>query len=412
MLDLVFFALLGLAIGVATGLVPGLHVNTLIPLLLASTTLIGNPYHLAVLIVAIAVTQIFVGYIPSIFLGAPEEGTALSVLPGHKILHEGRGYEAVKLTVIGGVLALAISIALIFSFSNYFSKFYAIVREYLSLLLAIIIIAMIVFEKNFKKMCFAATIILISGFLGFVVLNSGFANKTNVLFPLLSGMFGVSTILLSISEKAKIPPQIFDQKINLSKKKIVLSALLGSLAGITVGFLPAIGVSQAAAGMQLISGLSEPRAFLVTLSAINVANEIFSLNSLHLVGNPRSGASVAVERILGKITALDVLLFFGVISFVSGIAAVLTLILAKKIPMLLLKADYKKISIAIIIFVASLVFITVSWQGLLILATSTAIGLLCIRLNVRRTNCMGVLLLPTLFFFSGWNPLIISFLKL
>jgi len=43
----------------------------------------------------------FPWYHPSIFLGAPEADTALAVLPGHALLMEGRGEEAVRLSAIG-----------------------------------------------------------------------------------------------------------------------------------------------------------------------------------------------------------------------------------------------------------------------------------------------------------------------
>jgi putative membrane protein len=37
-------------------------------------------------------------------LGAPDESKALNVLPGHRMLMEGKGFEAVKLNVIGSLL--------------------------------------------------------------------------------------------------------------------------------------------------------------------------------------------------------------------------------------------------------------------------------------------------------------------
>jgi putative membrane protein len=86
----------GMGIGVFAGLTPGIHVNTTIPIIMSLSFLLPSPYYLAVLVVSVAVTEMFIDYIPSIFLGAPEADTSLSVLPGHRLLLEGRGYEAIK----------------------------------------------------------------------------------------------------------------------------------------------------------------------------------------------------------------------------------------------------------------------------------------------------------------------------
>ena len=96
MIETILFSLLGITVGVAVGLLPGMHINNILPLILSLSFLFSSPYLLTVFIISIAVTQIFIGYICSIFLGAPDGDTALSVLPGHKMLLEGRGYEAIK----------------------------------------------------------------------------------------------------------------------------------------------------------------------------------------------------------------------------------------------------------------------------------------------------------------------------
>jgi putative membrane protein len=99
-----------------------------------------------------------------------------------------------------------------------------------------------------------------------------------------------------------------------------------------------------------------------------------------------------------------------VICLTSGIAAILTLFLGKRIPKFLEKLNYKTISSSIIIFISSMVFLLSGIEGLLILLTSVSIGLLCAYLGIRRSHCMGVLLIPSILFFAGLNPLIISIL--
>jgi putative membrane protein len=410
MLEIILISFLGISIGVIIGLLPGMNINNILPLILSAITIFHSPYHIAALIVSIAITQIFISYIPSIFLGAPSEDTSLSVLPGHKMLLEGRGYEAIKLTIIGGLCSLFLTTILIFSFSNYFIQLYYISRPYIAYVIILVIAIMVLTERKVISMLFSLFIIFLSGIFGLIVLNSPIFSQQNILFPILSGMFGMSTLILSISEKSKIPKQQNDEKININKLNLIKCMILGSLAGIAVGFLPAIGVSQAATMAQYLIGMNDARNFLVTLSGINVANELFSLNSLYLVSNPRSGSSVAIERILNKLSFNDMLLLTGVICFASGIAALITLYLGNKIPNILVKIDYKKLSLVIILFLSAMVIFSTGLEGLVVFIVSTSIGILCAKLNVRRSNCMGVLLLPSLTFFLGINPMILSLL--
>jgi len=410
MLEIILISFLGISIGVLIGLLPGMNINNILPLILSAITIFHSPYHIAALIVSIAITQIFISYIPSIFLGAPSEDTSLSVLPGHKMLLEGRGYEAIKLTIIGGLFSLFLTTILIFSFSNYFIKLYYISRPYIAYVIILVIALMVLTERKVISMLFSLFIIFLSGIFGLIVLNSSIFSQQNILFPILSGMFGMSTLILSISEKSKIPKQQNDEKININKLNLIKCVILGSLAGIAVGFLPAIGVSQAATMAQYLIGMNDARNFLVTLSGINVANELFSLNSLYLVSNPRSGSSVAIERILNKLSFNDMLLLTGVICFASGVAAFITLYIGNKIPNILVKIDYKKLSLVIILFLSAMVIFSTGLEGLVVFIVSTSIGILCAKLNVRRSNCMGVLLLPSLTFFLGINPMILSLL--
>ncbi len=404
--------ILGIVFGTITGLMPGLHINNMIPLMFTIPFLTQDPELFSVFIVCFGVSQIFSSFIPSVFFGAPDEDTALSVLPGHKMLHEGRGLEAIKIISLAGALSLFITVTTVFAFSSLFKTFYEVSRPFMHIVLAVIIFAMIISEKNFRKMLFAVLIIILSGFLGFLVLDGSFTNKTYIMFPLLSGFFGLSTIALSISENTKIPQQNTDNELKISFKKILLSTFLGSLAGIAVGFLPAIGVSQAATFMQVIARVDDPRNFLATLSGINIGNEIFSLNSLYLVGNPRSGASVAIERALGSLTFQQIILFFGAIAFTVGVSSFLNSFIAKHVTRLLQKINYQKLSIGVFIFVNTMIFVTTGFPGLLVGFSSMSIGILCAKLSVRRSNCMGSLLIPTMLFFAGLNPLIISILRI
>jgi TctA family transporter len=121
------FALLGVAAGALTGVIPGLHVNNLALLILAAggalsamvlaifpaASLFEVALLTASLITAIAVTHTFVNCIPSTFLGAPDEASSMCVLPAHRMTLEGRGYEAVELSALGSLGGLMVSFSLL-----------------------------------------------------------------------------------------------------------------------------------------------------------------------------------------------------------------------------------------------------------------------------------------------------------
>ena len=118
MMELFIVFLLGTFIGCFCGFVPGLHPNSTIPVVFAFSFLF-QPIEAAVILVSAGVANSFVSFIPAIFLGAPEAGSALSVLPGHRLLMQGRGFEAVRLTVIGGMGAMFLAVLMLPLFSVY-----------------------------------------------------------------------------------------------------------------------------------------------------------------------------------------------------------------------------------------------------------------------------------------------------
>src|SRR3989339_1808815 len=113
--EILIAIVLGCLMGVVTGLTPGLHINLVALILLSiSPFLLGytNVIAVASFIIAMSITHTFNDFISATYLGAPADDTALAVLPAHRMLLEGMGHEAVKLTVIGSLLCLILTIIL------------------------------------------------------------------------------------------------------------------------------------------------------------------------------------------------------------------------------------------------------------------------------------------------------------
>ena len=106
----IFLAFLaGIIAGVITGLLPGLHINLIASSVVVFSTVllpIFSQIPLVVFIASMTISNIFIAFIPSIFLGAPDEDNFLSVLPGHELLLKGKGHEAVMLISVGGIIGI------------------------------------------------------------------------------------------------------------------------------------------------------------------------------------------------------------------------------------------------------------------------------------------------------------------
>jgi len=138
LLWLLAFSLIGVLLGTATGIIPGIHPNNVALILLSLLPALSHslsaflpathiPMLLASLLIAASITHTFLSFIPAAFVGAPEGDTALCVLPAHHLLLEGRAYEAVKLSAAGSFLALISSFLFLMPF-KFFSLAHALLR--------------------------------------------------------------------------------------------------------------------------------------------------------------------------------------------------------------------------------------------------------------------------------------------
>ena len=391
LLEILLALLVGILTGTLTGLTPGIHINLIgVALISLSASLLFSisPIYLGVFITSMAITHTFIDFIPSIFLGCPDTDTELSVLPGHELLKKGQGYEAILLTTYGSLAAIFILILISFPALFIISKTYDFIRTIIPYLLISASIILISLEK---RKGIALFVFLLTGFLGFSVLNMEIKEP---LLPLLTGLFGASMLLMSIKNKTKIS----EQKITKSKTKIFKPIIGALIASPICSFLPGLGSGQAAILGNTISKTNK-KGFLVLLGATNTLVMGFSFVSLYIISKTRTGAAVALQKILGGFS-WKILALILTISLISGlIAFFLTIYLAKFFSQKISKINYTFISSITLAILILVVFLMSGVLGLIVLAASTFTGIYCISLNVRRSNMMGVLLLPTIIFY-------------
>ena len=392
LIEIILFLALGILIGTITGLIPGIHINLVGAFLISlSATLFFsiNPLYLAVFVVAMALTHTFIDFIPSIFLGCPDTDTELSILPGHNLLKKGLGHEAVALSTYGSLAAVFALILIAFPAIFIISKIYVfieIVLPYLLILTSIILISL----ENKKLL--ALFVFLLSGFLGWSVLNMSFVKEP--LFPLLTGLFGASTLILTIKSKTIIPKQ----KITKIKEPLLRPFIGALIASPLCSFLPGLGSGQAAILGNTISK-NNRKGFLILLGATNTLVMGFSFVTLYALSKTRTGAAVAIQKIMGVLSK-EILILILVVSLIVGIISFFTTLkLSKLFAKNITKINYLTLSLITLIILFIIVVLISGLIGFAILFVSTLTGIYCISLGVRRTNMMGCLLIPTIIFY-------------
>lgn len=409
MFELVIACLLGIGIGTITGMTPGIHVNTAGAILFAVSTILlsfVSPEFLCVLMVSMSIAHALLEFVPSMLLGVPEEGTALSVLPGHKMVLEGRSKEAIRIVSIGGFGAIIVTILLLPIFAIVLPPTYELLKPVTWILLLIASIYLIYkVTSTLKGFLWSLLLFILSGILGWIIFQAPLSSGIS-LMCVFSGLFGISTILFSLNDNSTIPHQNKFYELNLDSAKIK-SIITGGTTGAILGFLPGFGPAQGSVIAQSASGQSNnddenTTNFLLAISGLNTSDCLFSLIAIYLIGNPRSGIAVYMSYLISEFNLSHLIVFI----FASLIAVSLSLALCLKLgdsfSKLMSGIDYRKLSIAVIILQVILLYIFgLYYQAplpylTLMLVTSTAMGLLPHYLDVGKSHLMGVLIIPAI----------------
>ena len=241
-------------------------------------------------------------------------------------------------------------------------------------------------------------IFILAGFLGIASLN---LNLKEPLLPLLTGLFGVSNLLISLHQKTKIPKQKIMPltQIRLKKKSVARASFASIIAAPFTAFLPGLGASQAALIGQQVTDIQDQREFLFLLGAINTIVMGLSFIALYSIQKTRTGAAVAISKLIPELSFSN--LFYILITIVlSGIvAAFITVFLAKLVAKKIHKFNYSKLSLIILVVLLIITIMFTGFLGLLIFITSTALGIATIQLGIKRMHLMGSLLIPTILFY-------------
>ncbi|MFH1127331.1 MAG: tripartite tricarboxylate transporter permease [archaeon] len=408
MIDYVLYALLGIAFGCVTGLTPGLHINTvsLVALSLFYSYSL-DPMNLSVFIVSMGITHSFVDFIPSVFLGVPDSNTVLSIQPGHRMLLRGRGYEAVVLSVAGGLFGIVVMVFLFGLLLFAVPVMYSVVKSVIPLLLAVTVLYMIVIDKN---PFFAAVVTLFAATYGIILMDTHVINRKYTLFVMLTGLFAVSSLVLSYKTVSRLPPQKL--VFRLKARESVIGSFAGFLGGIVAGVLPGLGSSQSAILVQKLGRIRGMKVFVVALGTINTIAIIMSVMSLYMIGRARSGSAVVIGEIMPELSLDNVYLFLGVALFSTGLSALLTIRFGKLAAKHVHRVNYRKMVLAVIVALIFVTFAYTGFPGLLICAAGTVIGVLPNIFGTKKSLLLNCLIAPTILYLTGMDYVVLRLIGL
>ncbi len=398
--QIIIALLLGVGAGIFTGLIPGIHVNLVtvivVSLAISSASFVANinPFFIAVFIISLALTHSFLDSIPSVYLGAPDSSQVIAVLPGHQFFLEGKGHLAVMYTLIGSLFALILTLLFIPFGLRFLQEVQVFLRPWIAWILIVVVIFLLWFSKKFLLNAF---FFLLAGVFGLTCFH--LVHQDQILLPMLSGLFGVSTLAMSLfGDESSRMKQTFPKNVPLESRDVEGLVSRATIVGILASFLPGFGSSQAA--LVASSTMKKKRAsdYLILVGGINTVNFAFSLVTLFVLSKARNGAVLGLKSLIGELSVSTFVYFIPILLIVGGVASLLGVFLSKRFARFLDLFPYSKIVYGVLGLLVVMVFMFSHLQGLLILVVSSSLGIVASRFGAQKNMLLGVLLLPVIIY--------------
>ena len=391
----------GIALGTCSGLIPGLHANNFALLLAGmAPAMPGPPLFVGIAMLAAGVVHTFLDAIPALAIGVPGPEMAVAALPGHRLVLEGRGREAIRLSALGSAIAVLLAMPLAIPITLAMIRWYPLLQQHMPLILGTVAIVMFATEHSTRGVLAGIVSFLISCLLGFAVIDiepDAPLGDGGVLAPLFAGLFGAPVLVDAIDGDGV--PQQADADVRVRPRDVTIPASAGSVSGAIVGYLP--GVSSAIAAV--IALLSVPnehpdRGFIVTTSGVDTSNTIFALFALVALGTPRTGVLVAVDQ---ADVPLNLPMMLASVAGAAAVSVILLLLIGDWFLTTIGSLHYTRLCGGILVMLIALSFLFSGFIGIGIFAISTLIGFIPVRGGCKRVHLMGCLMGPIMLW--TWN---------
>ncbi|MDY0224480.1 MAG: tripartite tricarboxylate transporter permease [Candidatus Methanomethylophilaceae archaeon] len=417
-------SLIGAIAGTFTGLVPGIHVNTLASIMLISYPTLESaisdfadpnwvPVLVSACIMSASVVHSFVDFVPSVFIGAPDPDDALSILPGHRLLMNGQGMLAVRSAAVGSAIGATFAILLAIPVQYLMLNGLADQLDTLTFsILLFTLCVMVINEKGIAHKIWAILLILLSGFLGIMCMHmnlpcSGILGDGTLLFPLLTGLFGMPALMSSISNAA-IPKQT-DTGIDPVGP---LPGIKGVITGCLAGWYPGITATAGASLASVFTPENDPARFISLVASIGTVTTVFSIVTLSVSGSGRSGTVLVVKEIMDDnisgFCSEGFLLLLLSIAIATAIGYIITIKAGRLMSDVADRFDLRTLNKVVILFVTILILLLTGPFGIVILIISTVVGFIPVNIEMSRIPLTGCLIVPVLLMESSMLDLVLS----
>lgn len=390
MIEYILLVPAGCFAGVFTGLVPGVHPNTVIFGTMPFYFVLELDFLAYISFISgMTISHTFHDFLPAIFLGAPEPETAMASLPGHRLVRRGRGIEAFHYTVAGGLVSSVILFGLSPVFLLGLEPVYSLLEPVMEYLLLFFLLVPVIDSGDIPR---ALVTTLLSAALGITVFTAP-VNQQYVLMPVFSGLFAVPSLLFIAHGRFDIPGQ---QASMVDTGSAVRGGIIGSIAGTFAGVFPGIG---GAISTYILAPMMEDddRDFMSAMGAVNTTDALMSFLTLIILGKARSGSAIVLQA-LSTVSYPKAFFLVGCSLVAVSISAPVALGVSRT--GFFRELDLKRAALPAIGLIMVLAYHLSGAIGLLVLAVSSTIGFAA-AVSSQRRLCMAVLIVPAMLFFAG-----------
>jgi putative membrane protein len=427
-------AVIGALVGALAGCIPALHIYNLLAagMLLTGGLLNGiiPATWMDASITGMIVGWVIVNSLPAILLSSPDESALFTVLPGHRYLMDGRGFEAVLLTATGAAGAIAALLLGSFFVPRLLPTIHTVLSPHYHWIIWTVIAFMLLSEwpqgrtaalpplqrllSGTRNATMGLLTFTLSGLLGFILLYRPAlvsAPSGQTLLPAFAGLFAMPWLIMNVIGRVRPPPQQTTARLLMTPRELLHGITAGTLGGAFAAVVPVVsgGIGGMLAGHA--TTLREERAFLISQGASKVvyyagALLLWFVPGLHLA---RGGGAALLRSLHPPVPDS-----YGIIVAVIAIAAATALItlpfFARRLIHLINRFGHNAVSWIALAIILLVVGLMTGPRGWLVMTVATGIGLIPALSGARRMNSLGIILLPLACNMSGIGPAIARFL--
>ncbi|MBU0679309.1 MAG: tripartite tricarboxylate transporter permease [Verrucomicrobia bacterium] len=439
-LYVVLATIVGTVLSSALSILPGLHAYNVLGLLVLLIISLGEaglnlpPEVYLPFMMGMIVGWSMLNTIPAILLGAPDESALFTVLPGQKYLMSGRGYEGTMMTAVGGLGGLFFLVFIMGPFApTVIPVVQDVLRPHMHWVLWVIITYILMSEwpkggttgisgwpkffDAWKSLGAGLLTFFLSGLLGFIILYRPMVDVEVAfqnIMPAFVGLFAIPWCLLNVVSGASVPKQFVSKSLEVNGDVILRSVGAGGLGGGFAAFFPVVtgGVGGLLAGHA--TAQRDERVFIMSQGVSKVVYYVgaFLILFVPTVSVKRGGAAWMIQALHMPQGYGEYYMILASVAIAGCVAFLMMSPLTRATVWLIQKYNYRYVSFIAFLIIVALVYVVVGWEGLVIAAVATGIGLIPVLYGSRRLNCLGVLLLPIACNMSGVGQHIASFLRL